>query len=79
MHEHNIIIFIICSDLFGSSAGFIPNHCISLDSVINSLESGGRYRSFYNGRRPHTANHDLTPGAAYFGGYIYGGGEITIR
>ena len=36
------------------------------DSVSEARESIGRYVAFYNARRPHTANHDLTPDAAYF-------------
>ena len=37
------------------------------ESVSAARESITRYLAFYNGRRPHTANDDLTPDAAYFG------------
>jgi putative transposase len=37
------------------------------ESVSAARESIRRYLAFYNGRRPHTANDDLTPDAAYFG------------
>lgn len=36
-------------------------------TVSEAKESIGKYLAFYNGRRPHTANDDLTPDAAYFG------------
>jgi putative transposase len=36
------------------------------DSVSAASESIARYLGFYNGRRPHTSNDDLTPDAAYF-------------
>jgi putative transposase len=37
------------------------------ESVSAARQSISRYLAFYNGRRPHTANDDLTPDAAYFG------------
>ena len=37
------------------------------ESVAAARASISRYLAFYNGRRPHTANDDLTPDAAYFG------------
>jgi putative transposase len=37
------------------------------ESVSAARESIARYLTFYNARRPHTANDDLTPDAAYFG------------
>ena len=37
------------------------------ESVLAARQSITRYLAFYNGRRPHTANDDLTPDAAYFG------------
>jgi putative transposase len=37
------------------------------ESVSAARESIRKYLSFYNARRPHTANDDLTPDAAYFG------------
>ena len=37
------------------------------ESVSAARESIRRYLAFYNARRPHTANDDLTPDAAYFG------------
>lgn len=37
------------------------------ETVSAARESIGRYLAFYNGRRPHTANDDLTPDVAYFG------------
>lgn len=37
------------------------------DTVSAARQSLARYISFYNGRRPHTANDDLTPDTAYFG------------
>ena len=37
------------------------------ESVSAARESIRKYLAFYNGRRPHTANDDLTPDAAYFG------------
>jgi putative transposase len=37
------------------------------DSVSAARESISRYLAFYNGRRPHSANDDLTPDTAYFG------------
>ena len=37
------------------------------DTVSDARQSLARYITFYNGRRPHVANDDLTPDAAYFG------------
>jgi putative transposase len=37
------------------------------DTVSEARQSIGRYLTFYNGRRPHTANDDLTPDRVYFG------------
>ena len=37
------------------------------ETVSAARESIAKYLAFYNGRRPHTANDDLTPDAAYFG------------
>jgi putative transposase len=37
------------------------------ETVSAARESISRYLAFYNARRPHTANDDLTPDAAYFG------------
>lgn len=37
------------------------------ESVSAARESIRKYLAFYNARRPHTANDDLTPDAAYFG------------
>jgi len=37
------------------------------ESVSAARESISRYLTFYNGRRPHSANDDLTPDGAYFG------------
>lgn len=37
------------------------------ESVSAARESIRKYLAFYNGRRPHTANNDLTPDVAYFG------------
>ena len=37
------------------------------ESVSAARQSITRYLAFYNGRRPHTANDDLTPDVAYFG------------
>jgi putative transposase len=37
------------------------------ETVSAARESISRYLAFYNGRRPHSANDDLTPDAAYFG------------
>ena len=37
------------------------------DTVSDARASLATYLSFYNGRRPHVANDDLTPDAAYFG------------
>jgi putative transposase len=37
------------------------------ESVPAARESIRKYLAFYNARRPHTANDDLTPDAAYFG------------
>lgn len=36
------------------------------DTVSDARHSLARYLAFYNGRRPHAANDDLTPDAAYF-------------
>lgn len=36
-------------------------------TVSEARQSIGKYLTFYNGRRPHSANDDLTPDAAYFG------------
>jgi putative transposase len=37
------------------------------ESVSAARESIRKYLAFYNARRPHSANDDLTPDAAYFG------------
>ncbi len=37
------------------------------DTVSDARQSLARYIGFYNSRRPHVANDDLTPDAAYFG------------
>lgn len=37
------------------------------ETVTAAREAIRKYLAFYNGRRPHTANDDLTPDAAYFG------------
>ena len=37
------------------------------DTVSAARTSIDRYLGFYNARRPHTANNDLTPDEAYFG------------
>ena len=37
------------------------------ETVSAARESISRYLAFYNARRPHSANDDLTPDAAYFG------------
>lgn len=37
------------------------------ETVSAARESIAKYLAFYNARRPHTANDDLTPDAAYFG------------
>ncbi len=37
------------------------------DTMSAARQSLARYIRFYNGRRPHTANDDLTPNVAYFG------------
>jgi putative transposase len=37
------------------------------ETVTAARESIRKYLAFYNGRRPHTANDDLTPDTAYFG------------
>ena len=37
------------------------------ETVSEARASMGRYLAFYNGKRPHTANDDLTPDGAYFG------------
>lgn len=37
------------------------------ETVSAARESISRYLAFYNARRPHSSNDDLTPDAAYFG------------
>jgi putative transposase len=37
------------------------------ETVSAARQSIAKYLAFYNARRPHTANDDLTPDAAYFG------------
>ncbi len=37
------------------------------DTVSEARRSIARYLAFYNGRRPHGANDELTPDRAYFG------------
>jgi putative transposase len=37
------------------------------ETVSEARQSISKYLAFYNGRRPHTANDDLSPDAAYFG------------